>query len=103
MITWSKKTYSNNNRRDIILMAEDRIVPDRKAHVHEEPICAVCQRSIEIHDYVGEVLNLTHEINLTIIATAGDAFLPHVLEVHGDCLKELRDQIIKINEGEPWV
>jgi hypothetical protein len=86
-----------------MLTVEDRTKPDRKAQSHEGPLCAVCQNPIEIRDYAGEVLNLTHEINLTIIATAGDAFLPHVLEVHGDCLKELRDRIIKINEGEQWV
>jgi hypothetical protein len=86
-----------------MLKTEDRIKPNRKACVHEGPICAVCQNPIQIHDYVGEVLNPTHEVNLTIIATAGDAFLPHVLEVHGDCLKELRDHIITINEGESWV
>ncbi len=69
----------------------------------EEPVCAVCRNVIESNDYADQVLNVTHKVSLTIVATDGDTFLPHALEVHGDCLPYLRDKIIEINEGETWV
>jgi hypothetical protein len=73
------------------------------APLGEEPICAVCRNVIESNDYTDQVLNPTHKVNLTIVATAGDAFLPHVLEVHENRLPYLRDKIVEINEGETWV
>jgi hypothetical protein len=73
------------------------------AQSSEELICAVCHNVIESNDYSDQVLNPNHKVNLTIVATAGDTFLPHILEVHGNCLPYLRDKIIEINEGETWV
>jgi hypothetical protein len=73
------------------------------AQLREEPVCAVCHNLIESNDYSDQVFNPAHTVSLTLFATAGDAFLPHILEVHGDCLPYLRDKIIEINEGETWV
>ena len=81
-------------------MVENHESQEGKGAFGEEPICAVCHNVIESNDYSGQVLDLAHKVTLTIVATAGGAFMPHVLEVHGDCLSYLRDKIMEINEGD---
>jgi hypothetical protein len=79
----------------------DRIADGPDAQ--KEPLCAVCQNPIEVHGYSGQKLHSDHHVTLTIVATDGDTFLPHILEVHGKCLKNLKNQIIEINKGCTWV
>ena len=72
-------------------------------HVEYSPICAVCGHPIEVHDYSGEKLSETHIVDLAVFVLEGDASLPHILEVHGDCLPGLRDTLICKNKGWKWV
>ena len=65
-------------------------------------VCAICHKPVEISDYRNQKLNPEHVITLTIVATAGDAFLPHAIEVHGQCLKELQDELMEKNRGYTW-
>ena len=77
-----------------------RVTPDTD---YQGPICAICGEPIEEVDYSGQKLSEGHEINLTIIAMAGQASLPHILEVHGDCLPDLKEKLVKKNEGWKWM
>lgn len=77
--------------------------PEERRSEYEGPICAVCHEPIEVCDYSNQTVKSTHKINLTVFAMAGDASLPHVLEIHGDCLKDLKDELIKINRGYKWI
>lgn len=66
-------------------------------------VCAICRNPIDVRDYSGQELSSHHEVNLTVIAMSGDTSLPYVLEVHGECLRDLRDQIVEKNKGCTWV
>ena len=66
-------------------------------------ICAVCGTPIEDRDYSGQKLNPEHKFRLIVSAAAGDAFLPHVLQVHGECLKGFKEKLMEINEGYRWM
>ncbi len=66
-------------------------------------VCAVCHNPIEDCDYSGQTLTADQNINLTIMAMAGGSSLPVSLEVHGGCLKELRDKIVERNKGSKWM
>ena len=67
------------------------------------PLCAVCGNPLEVNDYSGEQLSEFHCVDLVIIASAGDASLPCILEVHGSCLSGLRDMLYQKNKGLKWV
>ena len=73
-----------------------------KSQSDTESMCAVCHKSVEACDYRDQKLNPEHVITLTIVATAGDAFLPHAVEVHGECLKELQQELMEKNRGYTW-
>ena len=65
--------------------------------------CAICGKPIDAKDYSGERLSEDHTVDLTFMAGIGDSSLPYMLEVHGDCLHELRDKIIEKNKGWKWI
>lgn len=66
-------------------------------------ICELCGNPIEDRDYSGQKLESDHTFKLIISASACDAFLPHVLLVHGECLKYLKDMLMERNEGYTWM
>jgi hypothetical protein len=65
--------------------------------------CAICGKPINLKDYPGERLTREHTVDLTVMAGIGECSLPYMLEVHGDCLPELRDKIIEKNKGWKWI
>ncbi|MBU7047937.1 MAG: hypothetical protein HXS54_15980 [Theionarchaea archaeon] len=65
-------------------------------------VCAICHKSVKVCDYRDQKLNLNHVITLTIVAIAGDAFLPHAIEVHGECLKGLQQELMEKNRRYTW-
>ena len=85
------------------LTVKERTKSEEAPLTPEGPICAVCGGLIEERDYSGQNLDPTHAFNLIVSATAGDAFLPHALQVHGECLKDLKDMLMEINKGYRWV
>ena len=73
-----------------------------RSQLENGTVCAICHKPVEASDYRDQKLNPEHVITLTIVATAGDAFLPHAIEVHGECLKELQDELMEKNRGYTW-
>ncbi len=67
------------------------------------PMCGICNKPVQTCDYSGQPLTSDQNINLTIMAMAGGSSLPVSVEVHGECLKELRDKIVERNKGSKWM
>ena len=66
-------------------------------------ICELCGNPIEDCNYAGQKLDSAHTFKLVISASAVDAFLPHVLIVHGECLTDLKDMLMEKNKGYTWM
>ena len=56
-------------------------------------------KPVERTDYRDQKLNLNHVITLAIVAKTGGAFLSHAIEVHGECLKELQDELMETSDS----
>jgi len=66
-------------------------------------LCCICGKPINDEDYSGKLLGEEHTVNLVIMASAGDASLPHALEAHGSCLPELTAQLREKNKDWRWI